>query len=329
MKVICISRDGSRRTSFWLNPWTHLVLPATVVAVVIGALSIGQFISVSDYDELLDSTEASQALTQAEITQVFAMLQQQQSTVQELEDKYETYSVDVQTLTQTLARLQAEATRLDAFGARLVKEAGLDPEEFDFFNDQPSVGGAGGLDSIDDVPIEEDSETIADKLLLEVSLLEKKLMSQRQQLESVAQLIKGRQLDKEIMPSGRPVKIGHISSYFGLRRDPVHGGRRLHKGIDFAAPRGTKIYAVAGGVVSAVERKGGYGNVVEIDHQDGLISRYAHLQKADVTVGTVVKKGQLIARVGNTGRSTGPHLHLEVLQDGQQIDPMRYLSKKQ
>ena len=99
----------------------------------------------------------------------------------------------------------------------------------------------------------------------------------------------------------------------------------MHKGLDFAGPIGTDIYAVAGGVVSFVGEKPGYGNVVEVDHGDGLVSRYAHLNATSAKQGTVIKKGELVAWLGNTGRSTGPHLHLEVLKQGEQVNPRDYL----
>ena len=128
-----------------------------------------------------------------------------------------------------------------------------------------------------------------------------------------------------MLPSGRPVKTGYISSEFGFRRDPFNGNMRMHKGLDFAGPIGTDIYAVAGGVVSFVGEKPGYGNVVEVDHGDGLVSRYAHLNATSAKQGTVIKKGELVAWLGNTGRSTGPHLHLEVLKQGEQVNPRDYL----
>jgi murein DD-endopeptidase MepM/ murein hydrolase activator NlpD len=101
----------------------------------------------------------------------------------------------------------------------------------------------------------------------------------------------------------------------------------MHRGVDFAAKTGTPIYSVAVGVISFVGRKGGYGNAVEVDHGNGLVSRYGHLSKFKIEIGALVKKGDLIALAGSTGRSTGPHLHLEILQNGQQIDPSKYLSQ--
>jgi len=121
-----------------------------------------------------------------------------------------------------------------------------------------------------------------------------------------------------------PIEKGYISSKYGFRRDPFTGRKRMHQGIDFAGRKGTPVNTVAGGVVQFVGRKGGYGNVVEIDHSNGLISRYAHLSSIDVKPDQVVKKGERIAAIGSTGRSTGPHLHLEVLKNGVRQNPARY-----
>ena len=148
---------------------------------------------------------------------------------------------------------------------------------------------------------------------------------QRSVLEGLYQVLEGMALQEEILPSSRPVKKGYISSRFGTRRDPFNGRSRMHNGMDYAGPTGTPIYAVAGGVVSFSGRKGGFGNAVEVDHGNGLVSRYGHLSEALVSEGLVVKKGDKIALMGSTGRSTGSHLHLEILQGGEAIDPQGYL----
>lgn len=116
--------------------------------------------------------------------------------------------------------------------------------------------------------------------------------------------------------------VGRITSHFGLRRDPLGEGERQHKGIDIAAPAGTPVRAAAAGKVIFSGRAGGYGNVVAIDHGNGFTTRYAHNQTLLVSIGETVKVGQEIAQVGSTGRSTGPHLHFEVLREGQAVDPL-------
>jgi len=121
-----------------------------------------------------------------------------------------------------------------------------------------------------------------------------------------------------------PIKKGFISSKYGYRLDPFNGKTAQHRGVDVAAKLGEKIYSPASGFVVFTGRKGGYGNVVEIQHDKNLLTRYAHLNKILVKQDDVVKKGEFIARVGRTGRATGPHLHLEVLKNGRHVDPQLY-----
>ncbi len=122
-----------------------------------------------------------------------------------------------------------------------------------------------------------------------------------------------------------PVKTGRLSSKYGIRKDPFNGRKRMHRGIDIAAQRGTNIYPLGRGEVIFSGRKSGYGNMVEILHGDAIISRYAHIKKSLVKKGQIVNKGDIIALVGNTGRSTGPHLHLEIAINGETVDPEIFL----
>jgi murein DD-endopeptidase MepM/ murein hydrolase activator NlpD len=233
----------------------------------------------------------------------------------------ETYKIDVNILARRLGVLEAESLRLNAFGTRIVNMAKLDPEEF-AFDDAPSQGGARAIDDVDEP--QAGYGISADELMKSINDLDKQLLDQRNRLEGMLQVLNGRILDKEIMPNGMPIEKGYISSRFGFRRDPFNGHKRMHKGIDFAGRKGTPVNTVAGGVVQFIGRKGGYGNVVEIDHSDGLVSRYAHLSVINVKADQVVKKGEHIASVGSTGRSTGPHLHLEVLKNGVHQNPAKY-----
>jgi murein DD-endopeptidase MepM/ murein hydrolase activator NlpD len=124
--------------------------------------------------------------------------------------------------------------------------------------------------------------------------------------------------------SGITVIKGNVSSHFGFRRDPFNGRSRFHRGVDIAAKRGTKVFSPASGFVVFAGHKGGYGKVVEVQHDKSIMTRYAHLQKTLVSQGEVVHRGDVLGRTGNTGRSTGPHLHLEVLKKGRQVDPEIY-----
>jgi murein DD-endopeptidase MepM/ murein hydrolase activator NlpD len=146
-----------------------------------------------------------------------------------------------------------------------------------------------------------------------------------QQLTALESLMRGLNIERESELAGRPVEKGWLSSYYGVRKDPFTSRPAMHKGIDFAGKAGENVIATGAGVVSWSGTRYGYGELVEIDHGNGLRTRYGHNAELTVEVGDVVTKGQSIALVGNTGRSTGAHVHYEVLKNGQQIDPLPYI----
>ena len=213
-----------------------------------------------------------------------------------------------------LGGMQAELLRLNALGERLVQMAGLSEEEFDFQN-PPALGGP---------EPEESLQTTAGELMTEMDRLLEELKDRDRKLSLLEELIMEQDLQADSLPTGGPVRSGVITSTYGYRKDPIHGRRSFHRGVDFAGKRGTDILAVADGLVITSETKSGYGRTVEIRHANGLVTRYAHNQKLLVQVGDLVKKGEVIAKLGSSGRSTGPHLHFEVLKDGTQIDPMKF-----
>lgn len=217
-----------------------------------------------------------------------------------------------------LADLQARMTRLDALGERLTELSGLEGGEFDF--SQP-VGQGGPDELLDAEPFS------GNEVLGSLDALAARLDNREQQLEVMEQVLAERRLDDSRLIAGRPVASGYQSSEFGRRRDPFHGGARMHKGVDFAARRGTEIVAVAAGVVTWAGRKSGYGWVVEVSHADGYVTLYGHNQRNLVQVGELVQRGQTLALVGSSGRSTGPHVHFEVQKDGLQIDPATYIAR--
>ena len=160
------------------------------------------------------------------------------------------------------------------------------------------------------------------------------VQTQNEQRELTAQVISqfesiSEQIEEEkkiIYIDNFPVKIGHISSHYGMRKDPFTGKMAMHKGMDIAAKEGANVYPVGKGKVIFSGKKGGHGNIVEIEHSRTVVSRYSHLKKSLVEVGQMVKKTDVIAQVGNTGRSTGPHLHLEIAFNGETANPRVYLS---
>jgi murein DD-endopeptidase MepM/ murein hydrolase activator NlpD len=157
--------------------------------------------------------------------------------------------------------------------------------------------------------------------------LANQIKDRERQLSVLESLISTRNLSRQIVPGGRPVMQGWISSYFGHRADPFTGRSAFHRGLDFAGPAGAEVVAVASGVVTYSKERFGYGKCVEINHGNGYVTRYAHNQRVLVQAGDTVQKGQPIALIGSTGRSTGPHLHFEVLKQGRAVDPMSFVKR--
>ncbi|HKI74163.1 MAG TPA: M23 family metallopeptidase [Pseudomonadales bacterium] len=217
-----------------------------------------------------------------------------------------------------LAQLQARITRLDALGARLTNMANLDQGEFDF--SQPP--GLGGPESAT-----EGAPYSPPDYMQQLSKLSKDIESREQQLSVLETLLVNRKIKDDRFVAGRPVEKGWISSRFGMRIDPFNGRREFHPGIDFAGKLGTKVYAVAAGVVVFAGKYAGYGKMVEINHGGGFVTRYGHHEKLLVKAGDIVKKGQVIGLMGSTGRSTGPHVHFEVYKNGRVVDPSAYIHR--
>lgn len=218
-----------------------------------------------------------------------------------------------------LAELQARLIRIEALGQRLTDTASIDSNEFDF-DLIPAQGGP-------DVALGDDVEGVMPQVEESLASFAAQLDSRERQLEVIEQLILTDELAARKELAGRPVLKGFLSSAFGKRRDPFNGRVRFHEGVDFAARRGDPIVAIGAGVVSWSGRRSGYGLVVEVNHGDGLVTRYAHNSKNLVKVGDAVVAGQVLGTVGSTGRSTGPHLHFEVLKDGRPVNPVRYTRK--
>jgi murein DD-endopeptidase MepM/ murein hydrolase activator NlpD len=223
---------------------------------------------------------------------------------------------DVNALAQKLGELQAQAIRLDALGMRLTQAGKLDDGEFDF-DQPPSVGG----------PESDGDSTYALPPSLDTGIadLSAQFDSQQAQLKALEDLLLDRKVDSSLRPTGMPVAGGYISSYFGRRADPFNGHRGFHAGLDIATPKGTSVHAVAEGMVTYAGVRSGYGKVVEIDHGNGYMTRYAHNRKLLVHPGERVRVGTIIAKSGSTGRSTGPHVHFEVWYKNHPVNPLAYV----
>ncbi|MDH3789295.1 MAG: peptidoglycan DD-metalloendopeptidase family protein [Xanthomonadales bacterium] len=248
-----------------------------------------------------------------QVAELQAEVMQQQGKVDRLRISHQR---NVNALAARLAELQAASTRLDALGERLAHLGQLTLDEFNFGEPAP-VGGPGNYREMD--------PAYEEHLERSVAALGDKLRRQSSQLDALQSLMANRQLENDLTPTGWPVRKGWISSRFGERNDPFTGKRDYHNGLDFAGVRGTEVLSVASGVVIWAGSLNGYGKTLEIDHGNGYRTRYAHSDELVVEVGDHVIAGQVIAKLGSTGRSSAPHVHFEVLKDGSHINPGRFV----
>lgn len=220
-------------------------------------------------------------------------------------------------LAARVGELQAQMVRLDALGERVSGLAGIAPQDFDFRH-RPARGGPAAA--------EQSTALTLPDLRDELARLGKQAEHRADFFDVIEGALIDRQLRERRLPSVMPVAVGYDGSSFGTRIDPFSGRRSRHEGVDFVAPLGTPIVAAAGGVVVAAEWHAEYGNMIDIDHGNGLKTRYAHASKSLVKVGDLVRAGQEVARVGSTGRSTGAHLHFEVHVNGVPRNPIGFLT---
>ena len=222
---------------------------------------------------------------------------------------------DVDALASRIGLLQAHVMRLDALGRKLVHMASIDKAEFDF----ESIPALGGPETKSNKVFE------LDELSKAIDQLSRELADRENQLVVMESLVLNENLQKEVEPSGRPIVKGWLSSYYGMRTHPISGRREMHKGIDFAGKLGGAVIAVAKGVVTYAGKRYSYGHLIEIAHGNGYSTRYAHNSRLLVSVGDTVEKGFQIAEIGSSGRSTGPHVHFEVIKNGREINPVRFI----
>ncbi|MBT8081053.1 MAG: M23 family metallopeptidase [Gammaproteobacteria bacterium] len=216
-----------------------------------------------------------------------------------------------------IAQLNARLIRLDAVGRRLTEMAEIDDSEFNF-DAEPALGGP-------EEPMSAGSNVAVPEVLGAMTALGYQLDNREAQLNVLESVLMNQNLKDRVYPQGRPVKSGWLSSYFGKRTDPFTGKPANHTGIDFAGTLGAEIVAVADGVVTWSSDRYGYGIMVEINHGNGYATRYAHNSENLVSVGDEVRKGQVVALMGETGRATGPNLHFEVLQGGRRVNPVNFI----
>lgn len=305
MKVILIRGIEGKSNAIWLPAWARVALSCCLLGLPMGA---GFWLGVEyGTDETHFFDNVAEALE--------SDLSEQKLAVEEAKDDAER---KLQAVSLRLAQMQAKLSRLEALGELLTVKAELDDGEFDF-SSAPALGG----------PIlssyswsSSEKETL--ETLEELSLT---LDDRAMQLDMVAELIQDRHLKRETEPSGLPAAKGWISSDFGTRVDPFSGLQAWHNGVDIAGKMGSDILAVAAGVVTFAGERSGYGQLVEITHDNGYVTRYGHNSDIYVALGEIVKKGQVVSAMGTTGRSTGPHVHFEVYKHGRSVDPASYIRR--
>ncbi len=308
MNIILVGKSHGKSRVLALNGTVAFALALAAAALIAAAGWGGYSVAVSQAEAVEPSDSELVAEWQSKLSEQKAELAGLQQNVQD----------QVDALTLRLGEIQGRLLRLDALGQRFVESGLVASDEFDF-NQPAAVGGP------------EDSlladSFSAPELTRMIDELEHKIQDREQQLRLLDQVSSRQKLEDELYLEGRPITWGWLSSRYGYRSDPFTGKRTWHAGVDLAGKDGSDIISVAGGVVSYAGERHGYGNLVEIDHGDGLITRYAHCKTIKVNVGDVIQKGQVLALMGSTGRSTGPHVHFEVIRNGKSENPETYIKR--
>ena len=310
MKIILISSRVEKVRTLSLNSWAKGFLSVLLLGIPVAAgTMLGVKIADGRWELLFDNS----------ISEMQHQLVVQQEQVDAGRDQL---GNSLSAMTLKLAQMRSRLVRLDALGEQLTQIASLEDGEFDF-SVAPGLGGP------DTVLIAEtaDAADVEQDLGLMFARLDNALDSRESQLQILQSMLSDKKLKSERTVAGRPVLKGWMSSEYGMRTDPFHGKSRWHAGVDFAGRQGSDVIAVASGVVTWSSERSGYGNMVEINHSDGFVTRYAHNEVNVAKLGAIVKKGELIANMGSSGRSTGPHVHFEVFKNGRTVDPASYIKR--
>ena len=302
MKIILVKRRGNLRSI--RADWR--------VLVAAGCLLFGTAVALGAFLYPLVTSEIS---IPAMIDQWRERLAAQDARVRELERQA---TVESGAVGRQLAQMQARLWRMEALGVQVADVAEIPLDEFGFDSPAPLGGPVAGCDNVLEWP---DLRAGLDALSVDIRDGEDEL----QVLESML----GNQEYREAATlSGWPVNWGWISSPYGRRVDPFSGKMAWHTGIDVAGRKGSDVVAIAGGVVVHAGPRYGYGKMVEVDHGDGFATRYAHHDTLHVKSGDIVKRGDAVGNMGITGRTTGPHVHIEVLKNGRHVNPAKYVSRR-
>jgi len=302
MNLIVFNRYGESRHLNLAHPLVGGVLGVFALLFCAGVFSAGYFTA----DHLAAVREASDPV-QIELKAQAAEIARTKRDAQ----------ADMDALSAKVAELQAHIMRLDAMGAQLTNLAGLKHGGEFNFSAAPAEGGPEVKGPV--------QHTSMQDFMSQLDQLSAQVQDREQKLGVLENLLLDRNVQLAAQPAGPPVADGYVSSLFGMRIDPLDGALSMHSGMDFAGTEGEPVKAVAAGVVTWAGDRSGYGNMVEIDHGNGYATRYGHNETILVHVGQIVRKGEQISLMGSTGRSTGPHVHFEVLYNGVAVDPARFV----
>jgi len=305
MNVVIFGKGFGKPRQLSLSGLTAGLCIALVAGIVMSAGFAGGY---------LYSSKTGSGVSNDELVELLAEIELQREDIATIRQGNED---TLDALAIRIAQMNARMIRLDALGRRLTDMAEIDDGEFDFDSD-PALGGP-------EEPMAAGSNVAVPEVVDAMASLGTQLNKQEAQLNVLEGVLANQNLKQRVYPQGRPVGSGWISSYFGKRTDPFTGKPANHTGIDFAGKNGADIVAVADGVVTWSADRYGYGVMVEINHGNGYSTRYAHNRENLVSVGDEVKKGQIVALMGETGRATGPNLHFEVLHNGRRVNPVKFI----
>ncbi len=301
MNIILVSNRFAKTRSISLSPGHLLLTVLLAFCLLFAAVLCTQFAIIRFQPDLMGS----------DMRGWLASMQPEQKKQQQPE-----FSDGLDALAKRLGQMQAQLLRLDTLGARLATQNGIKPQEIDF-SSFPAQGGPF-------IPAAQQNVTL-DSLKQQMGDLSTVLNDRGDKLATLDAMQLQNRLDQKMIPSALPIIGAELSSGYGWRIDPFTGRKAMHEGLDFMAPQGTPILASAGGIVVYAGMHPEFGNMVEIDHGNNIVTRYGHASRLLVKVGQMVQRGQKIAEVGSTGRSTGSHLHFEVRYKGIAQNPRSFL----
>ncbi|MCW8944809.1 MAG: M23 family metallopeptidase [Sedimenticola sp.] len=309
MKIILLSRFCHKKGSRPLSPYKLVFTVLPLFALLIGgSLWAGYQMGLGDQPPVVAVETTADVVHDLILTQREEILDTKGRTQEHLD-----------ALALRLGQMQSHILRINALGERLAKLGKLDEGEFNF-DEEPARGGLESEETAQSVSLTD--------LVTEMEALSQVISDREHKLNLMEGLIRNSRLSDELVPSGRPVEKGWVSSKYGYRNDPFSGKKAFHRGVDVAGKKDSNVIAVASGIVTWIGKKSGFGQLVELTHSNGYVTRYGHNSKILVEVGELVTKGQPIALMGSSGRSTGPHVHFEIAKNGKTVNPTKYLRKK-